>query len=121
MGSLALSVNGEGTIVPEWLNEPGEWAAMVTIVGGVMAALLWIIRREIMVQKREFRPNGGNSMRDVINRIEANQKDMKADIREIRATQGEQADRLFNSLGKVHGRIDDHIASDHLHRRSTDV
>lgn len=103
--------------MPEWLNEPGEWAAIVTIFSAVMAALLWIIRREVVIQKKEFRPNGGNSMRDVVNRIERNQDEIKKDIGELRHAVADQQDRLFNSLGKVHHRIDEHISEDHLRRQ----
>lgn len=106
--------------MPIWLDEPGEWTAIVTIFSAVMAALLWIIRREIVVQRREFQPNHGNSLRDVVNRIEMSQQEIRADVREIRSMVNEQQERLFNSVGKVHSRIDEHIAHDHLRTRSGD-
>ena len=99
--------------MPDWLNEPGEWSALVAIFAAVMGALLWLIRKEIQTTKHEFRPNHGNSMRDVVNRIESNQQTMLSEIGEIRTHQYEQQERLFNSVGKVHARIDEHIR-DHL-------
>lgn len=106
--------------MPDWLNEPGEWSAMAAILAAVFGALLWLIRKEVQTTKHEFKPNHGNSLRDVVNRIEVNQQEIKQDIREIRASVNEQHERLFNSVGKVHGRIDDHISVDHLRTRSTD-
>lgn len=102
--------------MPDWLNEPGEWAAIVTIFSAVMAALLWIIRKEIVTQKKQFLPNHGNSLRDVVNRIEKNQDEIKRDIVDLRHSVSDQQERLFNSVGKVHGRIDEHISEDHLRK-----
>ena len=99
--------------MPNWLNETGEWSALVAIFATVMAALLWLIRKEVQTTKHEFRPNHGNSMRDVVNRIEMNQKTLLSEMSEIRTHQYEQQERLFNSVGKVHARIDEHIR-DHL-------
>lgn len=102
--------------MPDWLNEPGEWSAVVAILATVLGALLWLIRKEIQTTKHEFRPNHGNSMRDVVNRIEANQQTMLTEMAELRTHQYEQQERLFNSVGKVHARIDEHISKDHLRK-----
>jgi hypothetical protein len=53
----------------EWLDTPGELLAVVSIVGACMAALVWLIRSQIGMS-REFRPNGGSSTRDALDRIE---------------------------------------------------
>lgn len=87
--------------MPTWLDEPGEWSALITIVGSVMAALLWIIRTEIMRTRKEFRPNGGNSLRDQVDLI-------------VRR-QGE----VIDDLGYLRGRIDHHI--DHHNDRRQDA
>ena len=63
--------------MPDWLNEPGEWTAVITIFTSVMAALLWIIRREILMQRKEFKPNGGSSTRDALVRIERDVRDIR--------------------------------------------
>ena len=116
--SVKWTSEREDMEVPDWLNEPGEFAAIFGIFSIVMSALLWIIRKEIITTKHEFKPNHGNSLRDVVNRIEKNQDEIKSDIREIRSSVNEQHERLFNSVGKVHGRIDEHIAEDHLRRQT---
>jgi len=55
--------------MPEWLDSPGELFTIISIVGACMGALLWIIRSQIGMSK-EFRPNGGGSTRDALDRIE---------------------------------------------------
>ena len=44
----------------------GALAIFTTILGG----LVWLIRSQVAMQ-REFKPNGGASTRDALNRIEA--------------------------------------------------
>jgi len=51
----------------------GALAIVTTILGG----LVWLIRSQLAMQ-REFKPNGGTSTRDSLNRIET-------DVREIRS------------------------------------
>jgi hypothetical protein len=53
------------------------------ILSALLAGIIWLIRAQVSMQ-REFKPNGGSSTRDSLNRIEK-------DVREIR------------------GKIDDHI------------
>lgn len=55
----------------------------IAILSGILAGLIWLIRATVSMQ-REFKPNGGSSTRDSLNRIER-------DVREIR------------------GKVDDHI------------
>jgi hypothetical protein len=48
-----------------------EAAGTVVAIGAtILAGLLWMIRAQVSMLK-EFRPNGGQSMRDQLNRIEA--------------------------------------------------
>ncbi len=98
--------------MPEFIDTPPEILTILTIVGILFAALSWLIKAQI-VQNRELQPNHGSSLRDAIDRIERGQAEMRDDLREVRGQVNEQHDRLFNSVGKVHGRIDDHI-KDHL-------
>ena len=51
----------------------GALAILTTILGG----MIWLIRATVSMQ-REFKPNGGSSTRDAVNRIEK-------DVREIRS------------------------------------
>jgi hypothetical protein len=66
---------------------PAEIVGLVVgalaIVTAIISGLVWLIRSQLAMQ-REFKPNGGASTRDALNRIEK-------DLRDIR------------------GRVDDHV------------
>jgi hypothetical protein len=60
--------------MPEWLDTPGEALTVLTMVSIVLAALGWLIKANIHMSK-EFKPNGGSSLRDQLNRIETRLND----------------------------------------------
>ena len=62
---------------------PTDFVPFIVIATALLAGLLWIIKAQVKIQA-EFKPNGGGSTRDSLNRIEV-------DLRELR------------------GRIDDHV------------
>jgi hypothetical protein len=45
-------------------------ATVIAIATAILGGLLWLIRAQVAVL-REFKPNGGQSIRDQLNRIEA--------------------------------------------------
>jgi hypothetical protein len=55
-------------------------ATVTTLLGGLM----WVVKAQVTSMQKEFKPNGGNSVRDTLNEI-------RTDVREVR------------------GKIDDHI------------
>ena len=55
---------------------PVDFVPFVVIATALLAGLLWLIKAQISLQ-REFKPNGGTSTRDALNRIEG-------DLRELR-------------------------------------
>lgn len=55
--------------MPDWLDTPGEFLAVVSITAMVFAALMWLIKAVSAIQ-HETKPNSGKSMRDSIDRIE---------------------------------------------------
>lgn len=57
--------------MPDWLDTPGEFLTILVITSMVLAALIWLIKAVSAIQ-HETKPNSGLSMRDSINRIEAN-------------------------------------------------
>ena len=63
---------------------------VVALLTAILGGLAWVIRAQLAMNK-EFKPNGGSSTRDSLNRIEK-------DVREIR------------------GKLDDHIDW-HMDRR----
>jgi hypothetical protein len=54
----------------------GDLVPVVIIAGALLAGLLWIIRGQ-SAMSREFRPNGGASMKDAVNRIEKDLRDVR--------------------------------------------
>ena len=68
----------------------GIVVACISILTAILGGMLWLIRAQVAMN-REFKPNGGSSTRDSLNRIET-------DVREIR------------------GKLDDHIDW-HMDRR----
>lgn len=44
--------------------------AAIAIVSALLAGIVWLIRAQVAMQ-REFKPNGGSSTRDSLNRIES--------------------------------------------------
>ena len=102
--------------MPEWIDSPAEVLTLLSILGVVLAGLVWMIRAQI-AQMKELKPNHGSSMRDAVDRIEIALQEIRVDIRDLRKADKEQAERLFNSVGKVHGRMDEHI-HDHMTGRA---
>jgi hypothetical protein len=88
--------------------------AFVGLAVALLAGLSWIIKAQISMSK-QFTPNGGSSLRDAVNRLEKDAQEMRQDIREMRTHEDERAERIINSVGKVHARLDEHVR-DHLNK-----
>lgn len=58
-------------------DSPGDLAAVVAVVTAILAGILYLIKAQHALG-REFKPNGGNSTKDVLVRIDQ-------DMREVRA------------------------------------
>ncbi len=56
----------------------------VAIVTTLLGGLMWVVKAQVTSMQKEFKPNGGNSVRDTLNEI-------RTDVREVR------------------GKVDDHI------------
>jgi hypothetical protein len=63
--------------MPDWIDTPSDVLVLLTIAGSILGALLWLIRAQAALA-REFRPNGGSSTTDALNRIEADQHAIRA-------------------------------------------
>ena len=88
--------------------------AFVGLAVALLAGLSWIIRAQISMSK-QFTPNGGASLRDAINRLERDAQETRAEMKELRPHAAESDERIINSVGKVHARLDDHVR-DHLQK-----
>ena len=86
--------------------------AFVGLAVALLAGLSWIIRAQIAMGK-QFTPNGGQSLRDAVNRLEKDAQEMRVEMRELRHHAAESDERIINSVAKVHARLDEHVR-DHL-------
>ena len=89
-----------------------DYLPFVAVSATLLAGLSWIIRAQIAMGK-QFTPNGGQSLRDAVNRLERDAQEMRAEMRELRHHAAESDERIINSVGKVHARLDEHVR-DHL-------
>lgn len=58
------------------VNNPADLIPIIGIITALLAGIGWMIRSQLAMQKA-FQPNGGSSVKDQLNRIEA-------DVREVR-------------------------------------
>ena len=89
-----------------------EPLAFVGLAVALLAGLSWIIRAQIAMGK-QFTPNGGQSLRDAVNRLEKDAQEMRVEMKELRHHAAESDERIINSVAKVHARLDEHVR-DHL-------
>lgn len=86
--------------------------AFVGLAVALLAGLSWIIKAQISMSK-QFTPNGGASLRDAVNRLERDAQEMRVEMKELRHHAAESDERIINSVGKVHARLDEHVR-DHM-------
>ncbi len=58
------------------IDNPADVALLITIAAGILAGVLWLIRAQVALL-REFKPNGGSTTRDALNRIESDVRDLR--------------------------------------------
>ena len=58
---------------------PADFVPFIVIATALLAGLLWMIKAQVSLQ-REFKPNGGASTRDSLNRIEVDLRELRAKI-----------------------------------------
>lgn len=66
--------------MPPWIDTPAEIVTILTIAGVAIGVLFFIIDARVSKVNREFKPNGGSSMRDAIDRIERKQDRIESKI-----------------------------------------
>lgn len=100
----------------DWLNQPGEWAALVSIITAVLAGLVWLIRQEVRnvrATTQQLLPNGGKSLADKVDLIVARQQEIAVDIRDVRKSLADHNEKASQAHARLHERIDEHV-HDHL-------
>ena len=56
--------------MPDWIDTPNEIMAVLSILGVVIAVIVFIVDSRVNRMYREMKPNGGTSLRDAVDRIE---------------------------------------------------
>lgn len=56
--------------MPDWIDTPNELMTILSILGVVVAVLVFVIDARVNRMYREMKPNGGSSLRDAVDRIE---------------------------------------------------
>jgi hypothetical protein len=56
------------------INDLGDFVPVIVIASGVIGGILWLIKAQ-NAMLRQFHPNGGNSMKDQLNRLERDLRD----------------------------------------------
>jgi hypothetical protein len=59
------------------IDNPADLIPIIGIITALLAGIGWIVKSQLAMQ-RAFQPNGGTSVKDQLNRIEA-------DVREVRS------------------------------------
>lgn len=53
-----------------WLDSPGEIASVLTIGAVIVGVLFYLVDSRLAKMMKEFKPNGGTSVKDQLDRIE---------------------------------------------------
>ena len=60
-------------------DSPADLVPVKILLTAVLGGILWLIRAQIALHK-SFQPNGGTSVKDQLNRIEDDVRDVRAKI-----------------------------------------
>jgi len=64
-----------------------SWAALIVSIGSIVAfaagSIKWLTKHYFDEIKAEFKPNGGSSLRDQVNRLEANHSRLEEKIDKV--------------------------------------
>jgi hypothetical protein len=86
-----------------------SWApgvlAVASIVGIVAAMIRWLVKHYFDEIKAEFKPNGGSSLKDQVNRLEADHKKLYQKIDAMEAKGDAEHKELANKIDKVYTTI----------------
>ena len=58
------------------IDSPSDLVPIVVVITAMLGGVLWIIKAQLAMNK-EFKPNGGHSMRDSIDRIENDARQLR--------------------------------------------
>ena len=86
-----------------------SWAppvlAMFSIIGILAAMIRWLVKHYFDEIKKEFKPNGGSSLKDQVNRLEADHKKLYDKIDQMEEKGDAEHKELANKIDKVYTTI----------------
>lgn len=72
-----------------------------TILSGIALAIKWLVKNYFAEMKAEFKPNGGSSLKDQINRLEEKAKEAEEDRKNLHDKIDKMFDVLLNHIAKT--------------------
>jgi hypothetical protein len=76
--------------------------AFLSVLGIVAGLIRWLVKHYLDELKAEFKPNGGGSMKDAINRLEKDHERLYAKIENVEVANLETHKDLSNKIDKVY-------------------
>ena len=86
--------------------------AMFTIVGVIAGMIRWLVKHYFDEIKAEFKPNGGGSLKDQVNRLEAEHKSISEQIAKIEKHNEVSHRELSSKIDKLYTTIIDILKKD---------
>jgi len=90
------------------ITDVDQVLALLTVGAMVLGGLVWIIRAQV-AQTAQLKPNGGTSLADAVNRVEAQLRATDARLADVERYLRDHSSQLSDQLGAVHTRLNDHI------------
>tara|TARA_R110000868_G_scaffold173046_1_gene409052 strand:- start:271 stop:573 length:303 start_codon:yes stop_codon:yes gene_type:complete len=79
--------------------------AMLGIVAAVAGMIRWLVKHYFDEIRAEFKPNGGGSMKDAINRLEVDHKKVLDKVAKVEAHAAESHKELSSKVDKIYSTI----------------
>ena len=82
-----------------------SWAGIVvsifTIVSFVSISIKWLVKNYFAELKAEFKPNGGSSLKDQVNRLERKAEESEIEVKNLHEKIDKMFDVLLNHISKT--------------------
>lgn len=79
--------------------------ALLSIIGAVAGMIRWLVKHYLREMKAEFKPNGGGSMKDAVNRLEVDQKKLFEKIEKVEEDNKENMNGLSEKIDHMYTTI----------------
>lgn len=79
--------------------------AFISIIGIVGGIVRWLVKHYLDEMKAEFKPNGGGSMKDAVNRLESDQKKLYSKIEKVEEHNEMSHKELSGKIDKLYTTI----------------